>query len=77
MRGDQTLFARRDGVEEAWALCTPILEAWENDPSIPVHTYPPGSSGPRAADELLHATKHHWRSLDAAGGLSIRPPKET
>ena len=64
MRGDQTLFARRDGVEEAWSLCTPILDAWRDDDSIPLHTYAAGSAGPKAADELLHATKHHWRPLD-------------
>ena len=64
MRGDQTLFARRDGVEEAWALCTPILDAWKDDASIPMHTYEPFSNGPSAADSLLHETRHIWRPLD-------------
>jgi glucose-6-phosphate 1-dehydrogenase len=32
MRGDATLFARRDEVELAWKLVDPILAAWE-DPS--------------------------------------------
>ncbi len=63
MRGDQTLFARRDSVEEAWALCTPILEAWQNDPGIPLYEYDPGSSGPTAADDLLKTTRHRWRPL--------------
>ena len=63
MRGDTTLFARRDSVEEAWALCTPILKAWEEDASIPLYEYEPGSSGPAAADDLLRETKHRWRSL--------------
>ncbi|MFO0554251.1 MAG: glucose-6-phosphate dehydrogenase [Polyangiaceae bacterium] len=63
MRGDQTLFARRDGVEEAWALCTPILKAWEEDASIPLHEYEPGSAGPDAANDLLRATRHRWRVL--------------
>jgi len=65
MRGDQTLFARRDSVEEAWGLCTPILEAWESDPSIPLYEYDPGSAGPAAADDLLKATRHRWRPLDS------------
>jgi glucose-6-phosphate 1-dehydrogenase len=52
MRGDATLFARRDEVEEAWRFVTPILEAWERDPS-PVPIYEPGSAGPREADLLL------------------------
>ena len=63
MRGDQTLFARRDGVEEAWELCTPILDAWERDPTVPLHPYAPGSAGPREADELLKKMDHRWRSL--------------
>ena len=29
MRGDATLFARRDEVEEAWKFVTPVLETWE------------------------------------------------
>ena len=29
MRGDATLFDRADGVEAAWALVDPILEAWQ------------------------------------------------
>jgi glucose-6-phosphate 1-dehydrogenase len=52
MRGDATLFARRDEVDEAWRFVTPILEAWEHDPSA-VPTYEPGSAGPREADLLL------------------------
>lgn len=63
MRGDQTLFARRDCVEAAWALCTPILEAWDSDHKIPLFEYEPGGPGPSASDELLRATKHRWRSL--------------
>lgn len=62
MRGDQTLFARRDGVEEAWELCTPILEAW-NDPKVPLYEYAPGSAGPKEADDLLKRMSHRWRSL--------------
>jgi glucose-6-phosphate 1-dehydrogenase len=63
MRGDATLFARRDGVEEQWELCTPILEAWENDASIPLATYEPGSAGPADADQLLRNDKRRWRGL--------------
>ena len=29
MRGDATLFARRDGDEQAWSLLAPVLEGWE------------------------------------------------
>ena len=54
MRGDATLFARRDEVEEAWRFVTPILEAWEKDDGQ-VPSYPLGSFGPKEADELLRA----------------------
>ncbi len=63
MRGDQTLFARRDGVEEAWSLCTPILDAWSSNPDVPLATYEPGGAGPKEADALLRAHKHRWRTL--------------
>jgi glucose-6-phosphate 1-dehydrogenase len=54
MRGDATLFARRDEVEEAWKFVTPLLKAWETDKSA-VPTYPASSSGPKEADALLAA----------------------
>jgi glucose-6-phosphate 1-dehydrogenase len=54
MRGDATLFARRDEVEFAWRFVTPILEAWEKDGSA-MPTYASGSWGPKEADELLTA----------------------
>jgi glucose-6-phosphate 1-dehydrogenase len=54
MRGDATLFARRDEVEQAWRFVTPILEAWEKDGG-PVPAYPTGSMGPKEADELPRA----------------------
>ena len=51
MRGDATLFARRDEVEEAWKFVTPILEAWENGRQPP-ETYAPGSQGPSKAEAI-------------------------
>jgi glucose-6-phosphate 1-dehydrogenase len=52
MRGDATLFARRDEVEEAWKFVTPVLDAWEKDDSqLPV--YPAGTMGPKEADALV------------------------
>lgn len=46
--GDQRLFARADGVEEAWRIVAPLLE----HPG-PVHAYAAGSWGPTAADALI------------------------
>jgi glucose-6-phosphate 1-dehydrogenase len=48
MDGDSTPFTRQDGVEEAWRVMAPLLEA-----PPPVHPYAPGSWGPKAADQLL------------------------
>jgi glucose-6-phosphate 1-dehydrogenase len=48
MEGDQTLFAREDAVEAAWAIVQPILET-----ATPIHGYEPGSWGPPEADSLV------------------------
>jgi glucose-6-phosphate 1-dehydrogenase len=47
MEGDQTLFAREDAVEAAWAIVQPILERYP-----PIHPYEPGSWGPPEAASL-------------------------
>ncbi len=61
MVGDPTLFIRTDEVEQAWQICDPILEAW-NDPSYPVATYEAGSWGPKEADLLLQRDGRRWRT---------------
>ena len=48
MDGDGTPFTRQDGVEEAWRVMAPLIEA-----PPPVHAYAQGSWGPEAADDLL------------------------
>ncbi|HEY4278472.1 MAG TPA: glucose-6-phosphate dehydrogenase [Conexibacter sp.] len=48
MRGDATLFAREDTVEDAWRVVGAIL-----DDVTPVHRYEPGTWGPSEADRLL------------------------
>ena len=65
MRGEQTLFARRDADEQAWALVTPLLRAWQSE-GAPAF-YEPGSSGPAAADALIRRNGRRWRPLD--GGV--------
>jgi glucose-6-phosphate 1-dehydrogenase len=61
MRGDATLFARRDVVEEAWRFITPILGVVEQStPRLPLAIYDPGSTGPAAADELLARDGRRW-----------------
>jgi len=65
MRGDATLFARRDGDERAWALITPMIEGWDASRQ-PAFEYAPGGSGPREADALLARDGNRWRPLAAA-----------
>jgi len=52
MRGDASLFARRDGVERAWEFITPILEAWSEEPPLEFPNYAAGTWGPAEADRL-------------------------
>ncbi len=61
MRGDATLFNRRDSVDRAWELIQPVLQVWEATPGV--HFYEPGSVGPAAADEMMGRDGHSWREL--------------
>ena len=60
MLGDATLYSRGDTVEAAWNFIQPILDAWENDPTIPVYGYPAGTWGPLESDSLIDGDKM-WR----------------
>ncbi len=61
MRGEATLFTRADEVIAQWSIIDPILKAWKEDDSEPVHTYASGSAGPEAADRLI--APRRWRGL--------------
>jgi glucose-6-phosphate 1-dehydrogenase len=61
MRGDATLFNRRDSVDRAWELIQPVLQVWEATPGVKI--YEPGSPGPAAADALVARNGHSWREL--------------
>jgi glucose-6-phosphate 1-dehydrogenase len=61
MRGDATLFNRRDSVDRAWQLIQPVLEVWEATPGV--HIYEDGSAGPPAADELMGREGYSWTEL--------------
>src|SRR5216683_5689319 len=63
MFGDATLFAHRDGVEATWALMTPILHAWANDPIRDLPNYAAGAWGPATADALMKSDGRKWRKL--------------
>ena len=61
VKGDSTLFARTEEVLEAWRFVMPVLDAWKNDPSIPVYGYPAGTWGPEHADDLVEGENMTWR----------------
>ncbi len=62
MKGDATLYAHGDSVEYSWKFVEPILNAWKNDPTIPVYGYPAGSWGPEIADDLIEPAEMTWRN---------------
>jgi glucose-6-phosphate 1-dehydrogenase len=59
VRGDPTLFMRRDEVEAAWAWAEPILLEWQNSERVP-RRYPAGTDGPVDAATLLERTGRRW-----------------
>lgn len=61
LRGDSTLFMRSDELDAAWRFVTPVLNHWANNRVTPF-TYPAGTWGPTAADQLLWSSGHHWRT---------------
>ena len=56
VRGNPTLFMRRDEVEAAWTWVEPILERWARPGHAP-RPYPAGTSGPSAADHADRARR--------------------
>lgn len=59
MRGDQTLFMRRDELAAAWRWIDPILAAWATNRETPKH-YTAGSWGPSAAIALIERDGRTW-----------------
>jgi glucose-6-phosphate 1-dehydrogenase len=59
LRGDSTYFAHWKEVELSWMWVEPILEAFREN-LAPLHVYPAGSYGPKAAEELLQADGFEW-----------------
>jgi len=61
MRGDATLFNRRDSVDRAWELIQPVLQVWEATPGVSV--YDDDSCGPPEADAMIERDGRGWREL--------------
>ncbi len=60
MRGDATLFTRRDEIEEQWSYIDPVLAAWAKE-GQPPPLYAAGSWGPDQSDDLLARDGRRWR----------------
>lgn len=59
VRGNQTLFMRRDELEAAWAWIDPIREAWDDASEAP-QSYTPGSWGPSGSVALIERDGRTW-----------------
>lgn len=59
VRGNLSLFMRRDEVEAAWSWVDGLLDTWA-EIDEPLETYPAGSKGPAAADFLLRKDDRAW-----------------
>jgi glucose-6-phosphate 1-dehydrogenase len=73
LRGDATLFTRRDEVERCWEFVQPLLDAWERAGGargggvLPLRTYAQGGDGPREAAGLPGRDGRLWTPLRAPG----------
>ncbi|GIL39967.1 glucose-6-phosphate dehydrogenase [Roseiterribacter gracilis] len=59
VRGNSTLFMRRDEVEAAWTWIEPILEGWTRD-DAPPKPYQAGTWGPAASIALIERDGRTW-----------------
>ncbi|MBI3540140.1 MAG: glucose-6-phosphate dehydrogenase, partial [Candidatus Eisenbacteria bacterium] len=63
MRGDPTLFLRRDWVEASWAWLTPVLRHFERQPPADLPNYEPDTWGPMRCELWIRETGRVWRDL--------------
>jgi glucose-6-phosphate 1-dehydrogenase len=59
LRGDATLFTRRDEVDQQWAFVDPIIQTWASSGSP--SPYEAGTWGPPEADDLIARDGRGWR----------------
>jgi glucose-6-phosphate 1-dehydrogenase len=60
VRGNQTLFMRRDEVAAAWKWIDPILDHWRNNAGAP-RPYTAGTWGPAASVALIEREGNTWQ----------------
>jgi glucose-6-phosphate 1-dehydrogenase len=65
MLGDATLFIREDEVDEAWRVCTAILDGWRAHPPDAANcpNYEAGTWGPQEAHDFMARDGRTWRRL--------------
>jgi glucose-6-phosphate 1-dehydrogenase len=68
LKGDASLFTRNDGIEQCWKLVDPVIAGWERKGAPPLHTYPRGSWGPEASDDLLVRDGRAWNLVCGGEG---------
>jgi glucose-6-phosphate 1-dehydrogenase len=66
LKGDATLFAREDYVEEAWRIVDPVLKA-----AIPVYEYEPKTWGPREVDQQV-SPGGGWHNPSVSVGVRVQ-----
>jgi glucose-6-phosphate 1-dehydrogenase len=59
VRGNQTLFMRRDEVAAAWRFADPILDSWKESSDLP-KPYASATWGPTAAISLIERDHRTW-----------------
>lgn len=68
VRGNLSLFMRRDEVEAAWKWVDGIIAAWE-ETGQRTELYAAGSEGPAEAEAMLEAQGHQW----SQGHEAVKP----
>jgi glucose-6-phosphate 1-dehydrogenase len=64
MISDATLFQRADMVEAGWRIVQPVLDGWAAEKPTDFPNYTAGSTGPKAADDLLAKDAgRSWRPI--------------
>lgn len=59
IKGKQSLFVRKDEVEESWKWIDSIIKTW-NKENIPLKKYYAGTWGPNDANILINKNGHYW-----------------
>ena len=66
VRGNQTLFMRKDEVEAAWNWIDPIIEMIRKN-NLKPEIYNPGSWGPSSSNTLINKNEFEWYEPDSKG----------